>query len=156
MLELVAANRWSIVGEPEWLAIVAAIPGVQPDDLRAAGIVAEPPWCGVAQHTFGELQASLIALTDVYQARPALQRFCRVEVIRAKDRARVISRSPAVDAAKRQVKAEMVEWMLVWLGDPALFPAWAEVRQARMRRLSSPETGDATGTETSDAPPEVS
>jgi hypothetical protein len=24
----------------------------------------------------------------------------------------------------------MVEWMLVWLGDPAMFPAWAALRAA--------------------------
>lgn len=30
------------------------------------------------------------------------------------------------------MKAEMVEWMLVWLDDPAMFPAWASVRRLRI------------------------
>jgi hypothetical protein len=30
------------------------------------------------------------------------------------------------------MKAEMVEWMLVWLGDPAIFPAWIQLRRQNM------------------------
>jgi hypothetical protein len=30
------------------------------------------------------------------------------------------------------MKAEMVEWMLVWLDDPAIFPAWIQLRRQRM------------------------
>jgi hypothetical protein len=46
-------------------------------------------------------------------------------VIAAKSRARFLSR-------KYPLKAEMVEWMLVWLGDPAMFPAWAQLRRERI------------------------
>jgi hypothetical protein len=35
---------------------------------------------------------------------------------------------------KRIVKAEMAQWMLVWLGDPALFPAWARLRMDLLKR----------------------
>jgi hypothetical protein len=27
----------------------------------------------------------------------------------------------------------MVEWMLVWLGDPAMFPAWAGLRRKSLQ-----------------------
>jgi hypothetical protein len=27
------------------------------------------------------------------------------------------------------LKAEMFEWMLVWLDDPAMFPTWAQLRR---------------------------
>jgi len=30
------------------------------------------------------------------------------------------------------LKEEMVDWMLVWLDDPAMFPAWAEIRRGRV------------------------
>ena len=59
---------------------------------------------------------------DVYEARPDLRRYCRDQVIAAKDRARWAARSPEVEESKRRMKAEMVEWMLVWLDDPASFP----------------------------------
>jgi len=154
ILELVQSNRWSTVGEREWPAIAAAVPGVRTDDLRAAGVAAEAPWGGVAQHTFEELRESLEAMTEVHGAREDLRRFCRAEVIRAKDRARAISRSTKVDEAKRRMKGEMVEWMLVWLGDPALFPAWVEVRHARMERLSSHGSADGNARANSDDPPE--
>ena len=131
LLDLMEANQWSLIGEQEWLTIAAAVPGVRSDDLRAAGLRAEAPWCGVSQHTFAELAASLNAMTAVYQARPEWQRFCRREVIRAKDRARIISHSASVNAAKCGMKAEMVEWMLIWLADPLLFPTWVEVRNAK-------------------------
>ena len=53
-------------------------------------------------------------------------------VIAAKDRARWASRSDKVEKSKRAMKAEMVEWMLVWLDDPAMFPAWSARRRAVM------------------------
>jgi hypothetical protein len=34
-----------------------------------------------------------------------------------------------VDPEKRAQKAEMVEWMLVWLENPGIFGAWAELRK---------------------------
>jgi hypothetical protein len=43
-------------------------------------------------------------------------------VIAAKDRAKfLVERNPA--------KAEMVQWMLVWLENPEVFPAWVEARK---------------------------
>jgi hypothetical protein len=65
----------------------------------------------------------------VYETRADLRRYCRDEVIAAKDRARWASLSPRVDEHKRELKAEMVEWMLVWLDDPAVFPIWAQLRR---------------------------
>jgi hypothetical protein len=91
----------------------------------------------INQHTFADLEASLRFLSQVYTARPnnmgdALQRECRAVVIRAKDRARFASRNTGVSEIKRRIKAEMVEWMLVWLGDPALFEAWVTLRRQHM------------------------
>ena len=79
-----------------------------------------------------ELEATLLELTQVYETRPDLRRYCRDQVIAAKDRARWASRSSGVDEPKRRMKEEMVEWMLVWLDDPAIFPGWIQLRRRNM------------------------
>jgi hypothetical protein len=129
--ELVAERGWSSIGEPEWEIIRLAIPGIAPEDLQVLDIPVAAPWCGIRQHTPDELANSLCAFTRVYGERDDLRRFCRSTVILAKDRARWASRNPRLDAARRQLKLEMVTWMLVWLGDPALFPAWVNIRRTR-------------------------
>jgi hypothetical protein len=135
LLETIAARGWTRIGEAEWNALVAAVPKLTAGDLRELGIPVEVPWSGVLQKTFEELESSLSDLADVYAARPDLRRFCRTQVIRAKDGARWASRNARVAQDKRAVKAEMVEWMLVWLGDPALFRQWVEIRRSRMSQL---------------------
>ena len=86
----------------------------------------------VKQHTFAELEASLRELSELYAAHDQLRRACRDAVIEAKDRARFASRNQRASELKRTIKAEMVEWMLVWLGDPALFEEWARLRREHM------------------------
>ena len=110
------------------MEISIKIEGVTPNHLQALNIPVEPPWCGIRQHTFEELAASLIAFTSICACRPELRAFCRKIVIQAKDRARATSRNARLDQRKRLTKIEMTEWMLVWLGDPALFPAWVSLR----------------------------
>jgi hypothetical protein len=58
--------------------------------------------------------------------RPNLRQLCREQVIAAKDRAKWLSRKRNIDGEVRYRKATMAEWMLIWLGDPALFPAWVD------------------------------
>ncbi len=136
LLEFLAAREWSVIGETEWRELQAAIPDLRSEDLRTARIPTEAPWRGVGQHTLDDLETSLVALASVYETRPDLRRFCRSEVIRAKDRARIISVAPSSREETRQLKREMVEWMLVWLGDPSLFSSWISIRS---RHLSDKE-----------------
>ncbi|HKD05131.1 MAG TPA: hypothetical protein VKB79_04435 [Bryobacteraceae bacterium] len=119
MRSLAEAQGWERIGEAEWLVAASAIPGVSPSDIRKSGIPAEAPWSGVRHKDSEELETSLNELAAVYAARPDLRKFCRAEVIRAKDR------------AKHASKAEMAEWMLVWLGDPAVFAQWVRLRRLR-------------------------
>jgi hypothetical protein len=56
-------------------------------------------------------------------------------VIAAKDRARFTSRNPRCSPEKRAVKEEMVQWMLVWLENPAVFAAWVEARKRLQARV---------------------
>jgi hypothetical protein len=128
--ELVAARGWRCIGEYQWNEIVSDIPGISPADLEEEpGIPVEAPWFGVRQHSFDQLENSLRALGGIYAARPDLRRFCRDQVIAARARAKYASRNRRVNEIKRRDKAEMAEWMLVWLGDPALFPEWARLRR---------------------------
>jgi hypothetical protein len=58
-------------------------------------------------------------------------RYCRRQVIGAKDRARYLMHNPHTDREKRERKEEMAQWMLVWLENPEVFPAWVDARKRR-------------------------
>jgi hypothetical protein len=128
VLDFAGARGWTSIGEAEWSLLRAALPDISESTIRGAGIPIAQPWRGVQQHTLDDLEASLRELSEVYAVRPDLRRYCRDQVIAAKDRARWASRRED----KRQLKEEMVDWMLVWLDDPAMFPAWAEIRRGRV------------------------
>jgi hypothetical protein len=61
--------------------------------------------------------------------RNSIRPECRRTVIEAKQHARWAARRAGPDEAKRQIKEEMIQWMLVWLENPAVFPAWAPLRR---------------------------
>lgn len=88
--------------------------------------------------SFDELEASLRALQQEYANSPDLRRDIRKAVIRAKDRAKFAARNPKVSLQKREDKAEMVSWMLVWLENPSLFGDWVALRRAHLAS-NSPE-----------------
>ena len=54
---------------------------------------------------------------------------CGRQVIGAKDRAKFLAANPKTAPEKRAQKEEMAQWMLVWLENPEVFPAWVEVRK---------------------------
>ena len=128
MREFVAARGWKVIGESEWQELRAALPDVSDATLRAAGIPIDAPWCGVNAHSLDELEQCLREFARVYEQRADLRRYCRDQVIAAKDRARWASKREA----KRVIKTEMAEWMLIWLDDPSLFPAWIGLRRQHM------------------------
>lgn len=96
--------------------------------LAEAGIAVDQPFRGVETKTLEALEASLAAMSELYALTPEARKVCRATVIAAKDRTRFASRNPKVDPLKRALKTEMVEWMLIWLDDPAMFPTWAGIR----------------------------
>jgi len=104
------------------------------DLLRETGIPVHQPFAGIRQHTYEELEQSLREMQSVYAEAVAAgnrdrARYCRRQVIAAKDRAKFAAANPASPAEKRAQKAEMVEWMLVWLENPEVFPPWVEARK---------------------------
>ena len=130
MLDYASARGWGKIGEAEWNELRREFPDISETTIQECGLAVDAPWCGVRQHGFEELEESLRAFSGVYAAREDLRRLCRDRVIAAKDRARWISRRAGSDAVLRARKAEMVEWMLVWLGDPAVFPVWVDAWHA--------------------------
>ncbi len=102
--------------------------------LRTAGLPFDQPFAGIRQKSFEELERDLLDMLAVYlgarQAgdRPRM-RYCRSQVIAAKDRARFIARIPKTVPGKKAQKDEMAQWMLVWLENPEVFPAWVEIRK---------------------------
>ena len=102
--------------------------------LRATGSHIDQPYAGVVQHTFEELERSLRELLAVYTAAMAAgnrdrARYCRRQVIGAKDRAKFLAANLRIAPEKAAEKAEMAQWMLVWLENPEVFPAWVEIRK---------------------------
>jgi hypothetical protein len=129
------------IGEPEWKRLLNELAPISESYLRQLlrdrGVPVAQPFDGVRQKTFAELEASLIELERVYrEARESGDRaraqYCRNQVIQAKDHARLAANTSKNAPEKRTEKEEMVQWMLVWLDDPALFEAWAKVRKGRV------------------------
>jgi hypothetical protein len=129
--DYLALERPPVITEAVWRDLLARLAPVSEsylrDLLRATGLPFEQPWAGVGQHTFVELEDSLRAMLEVYRDAAAAgdrdrARYCRRQVIAAKDRAKFL-------AAKKPEKAEMAQWMLVWLENPEVFPAWVEARK---------------------------
>lgn len=129
LLEFMAARGWTRVGQTEWAEVRKAFPKVTVAALLKVGIRVEQPVRGVEQHGFDELERSLVELAEVYAAQPDVRRFAREQVIAAKERARWASRNLRAGEDVQRRKAEMVEWMLVWLDDPAMFETWVRLRR---------------------------
>jgi len=113
------------------------------DLLQATGLPIAQPFGGVRQSSFEDLEASLLDMEKAYSKAVANQDrkraiACRRAVIQAKDRARLISRNQKVDPEKRRQKAEMVEWMLVWLENPGIFESWVALRKNSFTCRSEP------------------
>lgn len=132
--EYLALHQPAAVTEAVWRELLAQLAPVSEsylrDLIRATGLPFEQPYAGVRQHTLEELEASLREMLDVYRA--ALEagdkqraRYCRRQVIAAKDRAKFA-------AAKHPEKEEMAQWMMVWLEDPEMFPSWVTARKLQL------------------------
>ena len=130
---LLTESRWSRIGAEEWTVLRETFPHAAESRLRKTiletGRKIEQPWCGVDTHSLDGLEETLTDLADLYTRQPAQ---ARKMVIAAKDKARFAARNPKAAAEKRALKLEMVDWMLVWLGDPAMFAPWARLRRNQL------------------------
>lgn len=103
--------------------------------LRDTGLPFDQPFAGIRQHTPEELEQTLREMQQAYTDAMAAgdrqrARYCRRQVIGAKDRARYVARSAKTSPEKKAEKEEMLHWMLVWLENPGVFEAWIAVRKA--------------------------
>ncbi len=128
--QYVSQQNWRGIGRAEWEQLRGEFPDISETTVRGAlaelGIPVDQPFAGVATKTFAELETSLIAMAQAY---PENRNECRALVIAAKDRCRFATLNQKTTPEKRAVKQEMAEWMLVWLGDPAMFAAWVALRK---------------------------
>jgi hypothetical protein len=145
--DYLAAERPAAIDEAVWRGLLERLAPVSEsylrDLLRETGLPFAQPFAGVRQHTFEELEQSLRELLEAYTAANAAgererARYCRRQVIAAKDRAKFLAKNQWTAAEKRAEKEEMAQWMLVWLENPEVFPAWVEAR-----KLAKPQRGDA-------------
>ena len=129
--EWLDAEKPPAITEAVWSALMMRLAPVSEsylrDLLRATGLPFDQPWAGIRQHTFEELEASLRGMLEVYRRAVAAEdreraRYCRRQVIAAKDRAKFL-------VGQKPEKEEMVQWMLVWLENPEVFPAWVDARK---------------------------
>jgi hypothetical protein len=132
LLEYLEERRPETITEAVWQDLLMKLAPVSEsylrDLLRDTGLPFDQPYAGVRQHTLEELELTLREMLEVYRDATASgnrdrARYCRRQVIAAKDRAKFL-------AEKHPQKEEMAEWMLVWLEDPEMFPAWVERRKA--------------------------
>jgi hypothetical protein len=143
--EYLAGAQPPAITEAVWRELLASLAPVSEsylrELLRATDLPFDQPYAGVRQHTFEELEQSLREMLLVYtEAMTAgnrgRARYCRRQVIGAKDRARFLVRDSRTPPEKKARKEEMVQWMLVWLENPEIFPAWVDAR----KRVDAPHT----------------
>ena len=128
--QYVRQQNWCGIGRAEWERLRGEFPEISETTVRGAlaelGVPVDQPFAGVATKTLAELETSLIAMALAYSENRG---GCRASVISAKDRCRFATLNQKTAPEKRAVKQEMLEWMLVWLGDPAMFAAWVALRK---------------------------
>ncbi len=144
--EYLAARQFTAIGEVEWQELLRGLAPISESYLRElvrdTGLPFAQPYAGIHQKTFEELERTLREMLEVYQAAMLAgdrqrARYCRRQVIAAKDRARFVAQNPKTSAEKRSQKDEMAQWMLVWLENPEVFPAWVEARKRYCSSMDS-------------------
>src|SRR4029453_8560492 len=99
--EYLEAHPPNRITEVVWQALLLHLAPVSEsylrDLLRATGLPFDQPYAGIRQHTLEELEASLRSMLEVYRAAIAREdreraRYCRRQVIAAKDRAKFLSK----------------------------------------------------------------
>ena len=143
-------QAYEAVTEPVYAELVRAFPDINPRTLRKAvralGLPMDAMVEGVRQDSLEGLARTLTALQVEYHAASQTNDRARMQQIRAMI---IESKAHARFASRRNPeKQEIVEWMLVWLQDPALFDTWAKLRLRSIGERSSsevagPDTGEA-------------
>ena len=144
--EYLQSQSPEVVNEAVWRDLLETLAPVSEgylrDLLQDAGLPVEQPYAGIRHHSFEELETSLRDMLAVYRESLATgnrerARYCRRQVIAAKDRVKFAARRQGATPEKRAEKERMAEWMLVWLENPELFPDWVDALRARQTGINS-------------------
>jgi len=135
--QYLADNRPARITEAEWRELRETLAPVSESYLRgllrSCGLPLDPGIEGVRQDSFEELERTLVALAEEYGRavgtgdRERAAR-CRQAVLTGKEHARLAARRKAAPAETKARKEEMASWMLLWLENPSIFPAWVALR----------------------------
>ncbi len=126
----------AVIGEGEWADLCVRLAPIGEGYLRrlvrGAGLPMAPLVEGVRQESFDELERTLKALANEYlDAMEAGEKVrakqVRRAVISAKDHARFAA--VRLEGEAREAREEMLLWILTWLENPGVFPAWMELRK---------------------------
>lgn len=126
------------------LALAPVSPAYLRKLLREAGLPLDPLVEGVRQESLDEAERTLCGLSEAYKNEP---KQARRLVVQAKDHARLALHGDRT-AAARERRQEIIDWMVVWVHDPPLFPTWVRLR----REATAAAT--AAATESRSTPPE--
>jgi hypothetical protein len=115
--------------------------------LRDCGLPLDPVVEGIRQDSFDELERTLLAIGEEYsKALEAGDReraaSCRGAVITGREHARLAARRPGAPQEAKARKEQMASWMLIWLENPAIFPAWLALRKRAAAGPPAQATGD--------------
>ncbi|MFN7998543.1 MAG: hypothetical protein U0Q18_33280 [Bryobacteraceae bacterium] len=141
--EHLATHGIASIGETEWRDLLRELAPISEsylrELLRATGLPIAQPFAGIRQSSFDDLERTLREMLEVYsEAKKAgdrsRARYCRRQVIAAKDHARFIATNAKTPPEKKAQKDEMIQWMLVWLENPEVFPAWVDIRKPLLER----------------------
>ena len=143
LVRWIEAHGASFIGDAEFLSLREALAPISEDYLRTllrkSGVPLAVTVEGVRQSTFEELEDSLIRFTEAYERADRLrQTALRRLAIKAKDHARLATRSKNATPEKQAEKAEMILWLTTWLENPPLFPEWIQLRR-RVKKLDPAE-----------------
>ena len=126
-----SAHRPERIGKAEFAALGEALAPVSERYLRAllrgAGVPLEPLVEGVSQGSLPELERTLLALADEYEAGE--RKAARAAVLAAKDHARFALGRLSAAEERGIVKREMLLWLSTWLENPPLFRDWVDLRK---------------------------
>jgi hypothetical protein len=138
LADYLASAQPSAITEAVWRELLTSLAPVSEsylrELLRQTALPFDQPYAGIRQHTFEELEESLRQMLAVYTESTAAgdrtrARYCRRQVIAAKDRAKFLVAGASTPPDKRAQKEEMVQWLMVWLENPEVFPAWVDARK---------------------------
>ena len=126
-----------MIGESEWQELRQVLPDVAESTLRSSGLPSGSRGAESTPHSLGNLDRDLREYSAIYATRHDLRRYCRRSGDRRqRPRARWVTER-AHATSTRELNREMLQWMMVWLGDPAMFPAWANAGLLQIRQIET-------------------